>query len=67
MQLFKKEKTISEIEEETEKEQAVNRKLDLELSIAQKQAAIKRLKEHGLTPKDFGGNFKRIWNWLKTH
>ena len=67
MSFLKREKTLAEIEEETEKEQAVNRKLDVELSIAQKKAAIQRLKEAGLTPKSFGGNWKRIFNWIKTH
>lgn len=65
--LSKKEKTISEIEEETEKAQAENKKLDVELSIAQKQAAMQRLKEKGLSPKDFGNRWSRIINWLRTH
>lgn len=59
---FKKEKTLSELEEEDEK-------LEVELSVTQKRQAIAELKKRGLKPKHFGNppDFKRIWNWLKTH
>lgn len=59
---FKKEESLSELEEKDEK-------LEVELSVAQKQRAIAELKKRGLAPKHFGKppDFKRIINWLKTH
>ena len=48
-----------------EEAQEKNAKLDVELSIAEKQAAIAKLKEAGLTPKSFGGNWRAILNWLR--
>jgi len=58
--LFKKEKSLAELEEEDEK-------LEVELSVTQKRQAIAELKKRGLTPKHFSFDFKRIINWLKTH
>ena len=55
-----KKKTVDELQ--TENEQA-----DLELSLTQKRAAIEKLKQAGLTPKSFGGRWKEIRNWLRTH
>jgi len=59
--LFKREKSISELEEETELAEAEDKKVGVELSIAQKRQAIARLKERGLTPKHFGFD----WNAIK--
>ncbi len=56
----KKDLSIEELQEKDEK-------ASIELSLAQKQAAIKRLKEAGLTPKSFGGNWSAILRWLRTH
>jgi hypothetical protein len=50
-----------------EEVQAENERLDVELSVEQKRAAIKKLKENGLTPKSFGGSWQSIIKWLKTH
>lgn len=58
--LFRRQKSIDEL-------QAENDKVDLELSLAQKQAAIQKLKQAGLTPKDFGGRWKEIAAWLRNH
>ncbi len=62
---FKHEPSLAELEE-------TNERLDTELSVAQKRAAIARLKERGLTPKHFGntassGTWQRIVSWLKSH
>ena len=55
MPLFgKSEKTLAEIEEETEKTQAENELAGTQLSLAQKRVAIAELKKRGLTPKHFG-------------
>lgn len=67
MGLFRKEKSLSEIEDENEKLQAENEKAGTELSLAQKRAAIAELKKRGLSPKHFGFDFGRIWAWLKSH
>lgn len=73
MNIFKgKQKSLSEIEEETEKLEGEDRKAGVELSIAQKKVAISELKKRGLTAKHFGdtalgSTWNRIWSWLKTH
>lgn len=67
MPLFgKKEVTLAEIEEETEKKQAENELAGTEVSLAQKRVAIAELKKKGLSPKHFGGDWGRIWAWLKS-
>jgi hypothetical protein len=57
-------KSFDELEEEEERK-------DLELSIAQKEAAIIELKKRGQDPNHFkqGGrfNFGSIIKWLRTH
>lgn len=53
-------KSLDELQEEDEN-------LSSEVSIAEKQAAIKRLKQEGLSPKHFGGNWTAIKEWLKAH
>lgn len=58
--LWSKEKTLEELQEEDEKS-------GVELSIEQKKAALKKLKENNLSGKSFGWNWKSIWNWFKTH
>lgn len=70
--LFRREKSLSEIEEATEREQAEDDLLGTKLSIAQKKVAIAELKKRGLTPKHFGdtalgSTWARVWSWLKTH
>ncbi len=67
MNIFKKNKSLSETEEETERLQAENEKESVQLSIAQKRAAIAELKKRGLTAKHFSFDFSRIISWLKTH
>ena len=47
--------------------QADNERAEVELSVAQKRAAIAKLKENGLTGKSFGWDWKRIWVWFKNH
>ncbi len=63
----KKEKSLSEIEEDTEKAQAENDLAGAQLSLAQKKEAIRQLKERGLTPKHFGMDFAKIIKFLKEH
>lgn len=55
-----REKSLEELQE-------ANERADVELSLAQKQAAIKRLKAAGLSGKSFGWNWHSIISWLKTH
>jgi hypothetical protein len=61
---LKREKSIEEIEESTEKNEVENRNLDSEISILQKRIAIKKLKEQGLSPSAFSWDWKRILNYL---
>jgi hypothetical protein len=63
----KKEKTVSELEEETEQLEAENRRGSQELSLLQKQAAIKRLRDSGLTPGHFDWDWNKIVSWIKAH
>lgn len=65
--IFQREKSLSEIEEETEQLEAENKRANQELSLAEKKVAIAQLKERGLTPKHFSFNWAAIKNWLKTH
>lgn len=65
--IFKKEKSLSEIEEESEKVRAEDELEGVKLSLAQKRLAAQELKARGLKPSNFGGNWSRIVQWLKTH
>ena len=74
MSLFKREQSLSEIEEETERAEAEGRKFEAEdrkagsqLSIAQRRAATVELGKRGLSPRHFSFNFKKIIQFLKTH
>ena len=60
MPFWKPSRTLEESQED-------NERLEVELSIEQKRAAIKKLKESGLTPKSFGGSWRSILAWLRTH
>ena len=62
--LFKRPKSISELEEETEHKDAENKLADSELSLAQKRELIARLKERGLQPKHFSFNWTAIKKFL---
>lgn len=50
-------KSLSELQEESDR-------LDVEISIKQKEAAIARLRAHGLKPADFG-SWESIFAWLR--
>ncbi len=68
----KKEKSIEELEEETENLEAENRKVDQELSLEKKKVIIEQLKQRGLQIKHFSGDslndkFKSAISWLKQH
>ena len=70
--VFRREKTVSELEEENERLSLEEEKANHEFSIAQKRAMASQLKDRGLTPKQVGdtGNgisWRKIYNWLKTH
>ncbi len=56
LNLFRRPMTLEEAQEK-------NEQLDAALTVAQKEAALKRLKEAGLTGKSFGWDWKRIWHW----
>lgn len=65
MGFFGQRKSLDELEEE-------NERAELEYSIAQKKQMIKELRNRGGNPSDFkekggGINFKKIFDWLKTH
>jgi hypothetical protein len=55
-----KHKSLEELQSEDET-------ASVELSIAQKRAAIAKLKANGLTPKSFGNSWANIRAWLKSH
>lgn len=63
MGFLERKKTVSEMEEESEK-------LDAEISYAQKQELLRRLKQQGGSPEVFRGpdgkiSFSAMANWLK--
>ena len=58
--IFKRQKSLSELEEETERLEVEDQKTSHELSLAQKRYAIAVLKKRGLRPKHFGFDFKKI-------
>ena len=69
---FKREKTIDEMESETEELEAANREKDQELSLEEKKYAIAQLKARGLKVNQFSGQswderIKRAAVWLKSH
>ena len=70
--IFSRPKSTQEIEEETERLEAEDRKAGLELSIKQKRVATKMLAQRGMKPSHFGdtgdeSTWQRAWQWLKTH
>jgi len=70
--LFKREKSLNELEEETERLEVEERKATLEYSIAQKKAMANELNERGLKPSHFGDTketdtWTKIRKWLATH
>lgn len=67
MGLLKREQSLSEIEEQSEREEAVDKLEGLHLSVAQKRKATAELRQRGLSPKHFSFNFRRIFQWLRTH
>jgi len=67
MPLFQREKSLAELEEDSERGRAEDELLGTKLSIAQKREAIRQLKERGLTAKHFGFDFGKIIKWLKSH
>jgi len=69
---FARERSLAELEEESEKGRAEDDLLGTKLSIARKRAAIAELKKRGLTAKHFGDTavgqtWAKIFSWLKTH
>ena len=61
MEFLRPKKTSEELEEE-------NARLEQEISVRQKREILSKLKGNGLSlQKDFSGNLKAAWNWLKTH
>jgi hypothetical protein len=69
---LKPKKSVEEIEQETESAKAEDELRGVQLSIAQKIALTKQLKERGLNAKNFGdtrdeGTWHKIMTWLKSH
>ena len=61
MEIFRPNKTPEELEEE-------NAQLEREISVKQKREILKKLQGNGLSlQKDFNGNLKAAWNWVRTH
>lgn len=63
--VFTQHKSMEELEEEDERE-------EIQLSIAQKKAAILELQRRGGSVNDFrekkgGISFSKLFTWLKTH
>lgn len=56
-------KTLNELEEENEELRIQNENEELKLSLAEKQ----KLKNNGLSLKNFGGSVKSAIAWLKVH
>jgi len=56
---FGRRKTKEELQEDDER-------LDIELSVAQKRAALKKAKEYGVSRSNFG-SWREFWHWFKTH
>ena len=65
--MFRREKSMSELEDETERLEVENKKVGAELSLAEKKKAIADLKERGLTPKHFAFDWQKIKEWIRTH
>jgi hypothetical protein len=49
-----------------EEAQQENEQLEVEYSIEQKKAAIRKLKQAGVDPKSLG-TWSRVFQWLKSH
>lgn len=69
---LKREKSIEELEEETEKLEAENREKDQEVSLEEKRYTIAQLKARGLKINQFSGQsldekIKRAIKWIKAH
>ena len=61
MEVFRPKKTTEELEEE-------NARLEQEISVKQKREILNKLRGNGMSlQKDFNGNFRAAWNWIKTH
>jgi hypothetical protein len=66
MPLFKpSEPSLEELQEREETLRVKARTKDLELTIAQKEAALKKLREAGLSGASFGWNWSSIKNWVR--
>ncbi len=59
--------SLEDLQEKNEILQVKARNEELQLTIAQKKAALQRLKAAGLTTSSFGGSWAKILQWLKTH
>ncbi len=64
---FQKPKSLSEMEEDTDRLNAEDEHLGMQVSIAKKKLMIKELGKRGLTAKHFNFDWAKILQWLKTH
>jgi hypothetical protein len=54
--------------ESLENLQETEQRRSVELSIAEKEAVIARLRKEGLSlKKSFGGSLSAAWNWFRSH
>jgi hypothetical protein len=63
----KTEDDLEELESEEQRLQVRARNKQLELTIAEKNAALKKLRDAGLSPSSFGGSWDRIRSWIRGH
>jgi hypothetical protein len=59
--------SLEELQEQNEKMQVKAKNTELQLSIAQKNMALQKLKEAGLSPSSFDNSWKKIMGWVKGH
>jgi hypothetical protein len=59
------ESSLEELQETQEKLQVKAKNADLELTVAQKQYALQKLREAGLSKSSVGGTWSSVKSWLK--
>lgn len=58
---------LETLEADEQRLQVRARNKALEVSIAEKEAMLKKLREAGLTSGTFGGSWQKIRAWIKSH
>lgn len=57
--------SVESIQADIERLEAEAKRKDLELTVAQKNMMLARLKSQGVDAKSFGGSWTAIRNWLR--